>query len=65
MTRVLYRLRFLGEQRPFDTTSLLYIFPLLFLVLERGGIENASDDEADEQIVLVIEFLSFHADQCK
>jgi hypothetical protein len=38
---------------------------LLFLVLERGGIEKTSDDEADEQILLVLEFLSFHADLCK
>ncbi|KAF2759956.1 ARM repeat-containing protein [Pseudovirgaria hyperparasitica] len=64
VTRILYRLRFLGEQRSFDSASLMYIFPLLFLVLERGGISKTSVDEADEQIVLSLEFISMHTDAC-
>ncbi|KAI9717380.1 MAG: hypothetical protein M1812_004732 [Candelaria pacifica] len=62
ITRVLYRLRFTGEQRPFDTVSLCYILPLLFAVLRQGGIGWTAEDEADEQIVLALEFMSFHTD---
>lgn len=59
-TRVLYRLRFAGEQRPFDAVSLIYIFPLLFYVLREGGVGEALD-ERDTQIVLAVEFISFHS----
>jgi hypothetical protein len=62
VTRVLYRLRFSGEQRPFDTVSLTYILPLVFLVLRNGGFGQQEDAEA--QLVLAVEFLSFHTDAC-
>lgn len=62
VTRVLYRLRFSGEQRPFDTVSLTYILPLIFLVLEKGGFGDS--DDAGAQLVLALEFLSFHTDAC-
>lgn len=62
ITRVLYRLRFTGEQRPFDTVSLGYIFPLVFLVLQHGGF--GEQDDAEAQIVLALEFISFHTDAC-
>lgn len=63
VTRVLYRLRFAGEQRPFDAVSLIYALPLLLDVLRRGGIGKTGDD-ADAQLVLVTEILSFHTDVC-
>lgn len=62
---MLYRLRFLSEQRPLDTVSLAYCFPLLFLVLEKGGIGKPSAEEADEQLILAIEVLAFHTNSCK
>ncbi|CZR59752.1 probable translation activator GCN1 [Phialocephala subalpina] len=62
VTRVLYRLRFSGEQRPFDTVSLIYILPLVFLVLRERGFGEPEDAEA--QIVLALEFLSCHTDAC-
>ena len=62
ITRVLYRLRFSGEQRPFDTVSLTYILPLVFMVLRQGGFGESDDAEA--QLVLALEFLSFHTDTC-
>jgi hypothetical protein len=62
VTRVLYRLRFSGEQRPFDTVSLTYILPLVFLVLQNGGFGES--DDADAQLVLALEFLTFHTDAC-
>ena len=64
VTRILYRLRFLGEQRPLDTVTLSYVLPLIFQVIANGGIDSASTEDADEQIVLAIEILSFHAETC-
>ncbi|KAI8673619.1 Ribosomal protein L19 [Fusarium keratoplasticum] len=63
ITRVLYRLRFAGEQRPFDSVSLIYALPLVLDVLRKGGVGSTADD-ADAQLVLAIEFLSFHTDIC-
>ncbi|KAI0197898.1 armadillo-type protein [Astrocystis sublimbata] len=59
LTRVLYRLRFAGEQRPFDAVSVMYMLPLIFAVLRNGGVGEAAD-ERDTQLVLAIEFLTFH-----
>jgi hypothetical protein len=64
ITRVMYRLRFLGERKPFDPVTLSYILALVFLILESGGIDREASEEADEQIVLAIEFLSFHTRTC-
>lgn len=64
VTRVLYRLRFAGEQRPFDTVSLIYILPLVLSVIRKGGF-GASVDDRDAQLVLAIEFIQFHTDVCE
>ncbi|KAF5128258.1 eIF-2-alpha kinase activator GCN1 [Metarhizium anisopliae] len=61
VTRVLYRLRFAGEQRPFDSVSLMYILPLVLDLLRKGGVGEDVDDR-DAQLVLAVEFLSFHTD---
>ena len=62
VTRILYRIRFLAEQRPFDTVTLSYILALIFLVLGHGGIDRREAEDADEQILLSVEFLSFHTE---
>ncbi|CRK37028.1 hypothetical protein BN1708_007283 [Verticillium longisporum] len=64
VTRVLYRLRFSGEQRPFDAISLTYTLPLIFFILECGGLGSTPDDR-DTQLVLAIEFLSLHTNVCE
>ncbi|PHH75425.1 hypothetical protein CDD80_2378 [Ophiocordyceps camponoti-rufipedis] len=64
VTRVLYRLHFAGEQRPFDVVSLIYMFPLILAVLNKGGFGD-TDDERDAQLVLALEFLSFHTHVCE
>ena len=64
VTRILYRLRFIAEQRAFDTVSLAYMLPLLFIILEKGGAGKQDPEEADEQIVLAIDSLSLHTDAC-
>ncbi|KAF2218539.1 armadillo-type protein [Elsinoe ampelina] len=63
VTRILYRLRFLSEQRPFDPATLAYALHLVFIVLEQGSVER-SGEEADEQLILAGEILSFHTDVC-
>ena len=63
VTRVLYRLRFAGEQRPFDVISLTYALPLIFDVLQKGGTGSDADDR-DAQLVLAFEILSFHTNVC-
>lgn len=65
VTRVMYRIRFLSEQRPLDAVSLAYCLPLIFLVLEKGGIGKSSSEEVDEQLILAIEILTFHTNSCK
>lgn len=62
VTRVLYRIRFLGEQMPFDSLTLSYILPLLLTVLEKGGAGDADAETADEQVLLAIEIISLHSD---
>lgn len=65
VTRLLYRLRFASEQHPFDSITLIYVLPLVFAVLQQSGIARPVGDEADEQITLALEILSFHTDACK
>jgi hypothetical protein len=64
VTRILYRLRFASEQRPFDATSLAYVLPLVSLVLTKNGIEEAKGEEEGTQVLLALEFLSFHSSSC-
>lgn len=61
----MYRLKFLGEQRAFDTVSVAYILPLIFLVLQNGGYAEKNSDAADEQLILALEFLAFHTEAGK
>ena len=65
VTRVLYRLRIGGEQRPFDAVSLNFMLPLVHVVLRKHGVEPKDADQAEEQIALALDFLTFHADLCK
>lgn len=65
ITRVLYRLKFLGEQRAFDTVSVAYILPLIFLVLQNGGYAEKNSDASNEQLILALEFLAFHTEAGK
>ncbi|KAK6539624.1 translational activator of GCN4 [Orbilia ellipsospora] len=63
-TRVLYRIRFLGEQRPLDAISLHYILPLVLKVLEDGGVDAKPAEAAEEQLVLALEILAAHTGTC-
>ncbi|KAJ8595557.1 ARM repeat-containing protein [Rhizopogon salebrosus TDB-379] len=63
--RVLYRLRSLSEQAPFDAATFSYASPLLAQVLLKGGIDVGEDggDEVLEQITLVLDIIRFHCSE--
>ncbi|KAG2121247.1 armadillo-type protein [Suillus clintonianus] len=63
--RVLYRLRSLSEQAPFDAATFSYAFPLLAHVLLKGGVDAGEDDgdEALEQVTLVLDIIRFHCSE--
>ncbi|TFK45118.1 armadillo-type protein [Crucibulum laeve] len=58
--RVLYRLRFLAEQAPFNAATFSYTFPLLCQVLLHGGVSAEEEEEALEQVSLALDFIKFH-----
>jgi len=62
--RVLYRLRFLSEQRPLDLTSFQYCLPLALEILNVAKRTDKERTETEEQITLVLEILSFQATLC-
>ena len=62
VTRTLYRIRLTSEGRPFDSVSLNYMLPLICIILQQHGAGQTGEDEADEQVTLALEALSFHTD---
>ncbi|RPD57344.1 ARM repeat-containing protein [Lentinus tigrinus ALCF2SS1-7] len=58
--RVLYRLRTLSEQSPFDAATYGYASPLLSRVLLKGGIAIEEEDDPLEQIALSLDIIKFH-----
>ena len=63
-TRLLYRLRFTAEQRQFDIISLAFILTFVLQVLKNGGLGTNVPEETDEQIILSLEFLTYHTEAC-
>lgn len=55
----------MSEQRPFDSVSMIYIFPLIGLVLRNKGLGLSDGEDTDEQVTLALEFLAFHTELCK
>jgi hypothetical protein len=62
--RVLYRLRFLSEQHPLDITSFQYCLALGLEILDVAKRSEKERSETEEQITLVLEFISFQATLC-
>lgn len=62
--RVLYRLRSLSEQAPFDAATFSYSFPLLAEILTQGGIGSEDEEEILEQIAIVLDIVKFHCGEC-
>lgn len=78
VSRILYRIKSLGVQQPFDSVTLSYSLPLLSKVLEQGkavAIKNANkpvgnsefveEDREEVQLMLVLEIISTHAELFK
>ena len=64
IVRVLYRLRSLAEQTPFDAATFSYAFPLLARVLLQGGIGIEEEEGMLEQVALVLDIIKFHCGEC-
>lgn len=62
--RVLYRLRTLSEQVPFDVATFSYAFPLFGAVLLQGGIQPIEEDEGLEQLALALDIIKYHSGEC-
>jgi hypothetical protein len=62
--RVLYRLRSLSEQTPFDAATLSYAFPLLSQVIIQGGVSPGAEDDPLEQVALALDIIRFHCGEC-
>ncbi|KAF8161530.1 armadillo-type protein [Crassisporium funariophilum] len=60
VVRVLYRLRSLSEQAPFNAATFSYAFPLLGQILLSGGVPGGEEDDPLEQVALVLEIIKFH-----
>ncbi|OCH93463.1 ARM repeat-containing protein [Obba rivulosa] len=58
--RVLYRLRSLSEQSPFDAATFSYAYALLSQVFTQGGIAVIEEDDPLEQIALSLDVVKFH-----
>lgn len=65
MLRVLYRLRTLSEQTPFDSATYSYAYPLLSQVLITGGVGLTEEDDPLEQIMLSLQIVRFHCGECE
>lgn len=65
IVRVLYRLRSLAEQAPFDASTFSYVFPLLEQIIQQGGIAMEEEDEPLEQVALTLDFIKFHCGECE
>lgn len=66
VARVLFQLRFLAEQQPFDAGTFAYAAPLTSKILRNGGvgIDKAQAEQALEQLSLALDVISFHVRQC-
>lgn len=62
---MLYRLRSLVEQIPFDAATFSYVFPLLEQIIQQGGISTQEDEEKLEQVTLTLDFIKFHCGECE
>ncbi|CAE6418409.1 unnamed protein product [Rhizoctonia solani] len=60
IVRVLYRLRSLSEQSPFDPSTYAYTSPFIDHVIRSGSISTTTPEEALEQVTLALDIIQFH-----
>lgn len=58
---VLYRCKFLADQRPLDSVTLVYILPALSAILKEAS--RKFDEETTEQLLLALSILATEADE--
>lgn len=66
VSRMLFQLRFLSEQQPFDAGTFAYAAPLTSKILRNGGvgIDKTQAEAALEQLALALDFIAFHVRKC-
>ncbi|KDE04239.1 hypothetical protein MVLG_05338 [Microbotryum lychnidis-dioicae p1A1 Lamole] len=64
VTRVLYRIRFLAEETPFDSATFAYAAPLVNSATRAVDPKSASLESVLEQMTLALDFLAYHARAC-
>lgn len=66
VSRVLFQLRYLAEQQPFDAGTFAYAAPLTSKILRTGGVgvDKSQAEAALEQLVLALDVVGFHVRQC-
>lgn len=64
VTRLLYKIKFLADQRSFDQITLEYMLPLILKTISgKGGIGTKDEEEIDEQVLLCLDIIGSHAEQ--
>lgn len=64
ITRLLYKIKFLADQVPFDQVTLEYVLPLIQKTISgTGGIGTKDEEEVNEQVMLALDIVGIHADQ--
>lgn len=75
LSRILFKIKFISDQKPLDSVSLTYLLPLLIIVLEDGkkaAVKNADkpvsrsdfveEDKDEEHLMLAMEILAVHTE---
>lgn len=60
VTRVLYRIKFIGDQSPLNATTIVYVLPLMDQVLHVAMKKGELSEAQDEQLILSLNILSNH-----
>ncbi|CCA74203.1 related to translation activator GCN1 [Serendipita indica DSM 11827] len=61
--RLLYRIKSLSEQTPFDGVTFSLFWPTLHRIVEKGGVSVETEDDAVEQMLLSLEIIRAHSSQ--
>ncbi|KAG8863877.1 translational activator of GCN4, partial [Serendipita sp. 405] len=61
--RLLYKLKGLSDQNPFDGATFSLLWPFIQKVVQKGGIGTESEDDAVEQLVLILDVIRSHTSQ--
>lgn len=60
VSRVLYRIKFIGDQSPLNASTIIYVLPLLQQMLGMAMKTSDLSDDEDEQLILSLNILANH-----